>query len=335
MLKAERNREACIQRNKKVIGNIFLTTVVLGALFVATEMVFQSYGRSICTTEGCRLVSQNTRFGDISILLIGFVTFSALALLSFLTLYQNKTQFEKHINLILVVSLVAEGFFIGYQAFSIRTACVFCLIMFAFFMVLGILRLLYGEKEVIAGFLSFAGVFALFYLVLPTGGTVRLPVEELTLFYSKDCKYCAEVTKEIEASKMKVIHLPVGEYAGYLKNMGIEHVPTLFVNKKNRKFFLTGKKEIVNYLFPNPNEEKVKEKSTKAAIHAKRKAGPRIAKSAHEPCTFLVPQNSSPNLLILPADDGMCKETKKAEKCEGGKAFLPMSEDRVPAPEIY
>ncbi len=329
-----------MQRNKKVIGNIFLVTVVLGVLFVATEMVFQFFGTTICPTEGCGLVSQNTRFGNISILLIGLVTFSALALLSYLALYKNKTQFERHINLILVISLAAEGFFIGYQTFHIRMTCIFCLIMFAFFVVLGILRLLYGEKEVIAGFLSFVAVFSLFYLILPAGGTVRLPEEELTLFYSKDCKYCSEVMKEIEASNIKVIHLPVGEYAGYLKNMGIEHVPTLFVNKKNRKFFLTGKEEISKYLFPGPKEEKMEptqsrkrsghlegaagaskpEKSAKAAAQTKKKTGARIDKSPHEsglsPSLLFNSQNSPADLLVLPADDGMCKETVQAEKCD-------------------
>jgi uncharacterized membrane protein/glutaredoxin len=306
-----------MQRKNKVVGNIFLATVVLGAVLVAAEIVFQFFDRSLCPTEGCRLVSNHTRFGDISILLIGLVTFSALAMMSYPALYKNRTRFERPINIVLVVSLAAEGFFTGYQAFSIHMACVFCLIMFAFFMALGILRFLYGEKEVVAGFLSFAGVFALFYLILPTGSTVSLPEEELTLFYSKDCKYCAEVMKEIEAGKMKVIHLDVREYAGYLKNIGIEHVPTLFVNKKNRKFFLTGKEEIVKYLFPDPKDEKGKEKNAKTSIQkTKNKTSARVDKSENAPGLLPEQLNSPANLFVLPADDGMCKETLQDEKCK-------------------
>ena len=305
-----------MHHRRKVYDTVFLATAVLGALFIITELIFQSFGKSICPTEGCKVISQHSRFGDVSILLIGLVTFSALAVLSFLSQYRNRSSYERYINLILIVSLAAEGFFVGYQAFSIKTACVVCLITFCFFLVLAILRLFSGEKEVIAGFMSFAGVFALFYLILPAGGTVHLPEEELILFYSKDCKYCAEVIEKIKANNMNVAHLLAGEYSGFLKNMQIEHVPTLFVNKKNQKMFLTGKEAIDQYLFCKPGEQRETERPT-GATETKKGSPPQADSRSGGPTHEFVPGVSSPDFLIQRADEGMCSENKKEdEKCE-------------------
>jgi hypothetical protein len=300
-----------MQQNKKVFGKIFLAAAVLGALFLVAELIFQSFGQSLCQTEGCRVVSRQTRFGDSSILLIGLITFTALALFSFLAIYRNKIQFEPYIDLILVVSLAGEGFLAGYQAFRIHTVCVFCLITLGFFLVLGILRFLYGEKKVIAGFLSFVCVFALFYLILPAGSAVRFPDDELILFYSKDCKYCAEVMEEIRANKINAAHLLVGDYAGFLKNMGIEHVPTLFVNKRNQKLFLTGKEAIDQYLFCK-REQVTKEFAPPAKIRSDKKPQSREKAGVSVPSELPVP-DQIPSLLIQPSEEGMCKENEKCE----------------------
>ena len=56
-------------------------------LFVLTETIMQFFGKSICFTEGCKVVSQQVRYGEISILLIGLATFALLALFSALNRY--------------------------------------------------------------------------------------------------------------------------------------------------------------------------------------------------------------------------------------------------------
>ncbi|MFA6055983.1 MAG: hypothetical protein WC769_11475 [Thermodesulfovibrionales bacterium] len=300
-------------QRKKVLGNIFLTTAILGMLFLIIEIILQSFGKSTCETQGCKLVGQYTRFDDISIILIGLVTFTALALLSFMSLYRNGTQFEGYINLILVVSLSAEGFFAGYQAFRLHNICAFCLTTFGLFVLLGILRLLYGEKDVIAGFLSFAGVFALFYLILPAGAVVHLPEEKLLLFYGRDCKYCAEVMKEIEENKMKVLALPVGEYSGFLKNMGIEHVPTLYVNRKNQKMFLIGKETIEQYLFCKQKSKLKKETKPKAIMNTKQKPESRTDIGTNESNRLSISNDAPIDLSIQPDDKGICKESEKCK----------------------
>lgn len=305
-----------MNQSRKILGNAFLATAIAGVLFLFTELIFQSMGKSICPTEGCRVVSQNARFGDISILLIGLVTFSLLTFLSFSVLYRSRTDYEKYINLILVASLAAEGFFVGYLAFRIHMACIICLTTFGFFLILCILRLFSGQKEVAAGFLSFAGVFALFYLILPAGGSIRMPEEELVLFYSQDCKYCTEVRKKIEEDKLPVIHLLVGEYSGFLKNIGIEHVPTLFVNKKNHKQFITGKDAIDQYLFPVPHEQTEKEFQT-GRVPVKNLVLPPSGSPSAAPKRVTIPNGSPAPFIIESLNGGVCAEDKKEEqKCE-------------------
>jgi hypothetical protein len=83
------------------------------------------------------------------------------------------------------------------------------------------------------------------------------------LFYSKDCKHCSEIMKDLEEKKVTVTHLTVAEYAGFLKNMGIEHVPTLMVNDPYQKIFLTGKDAIRQYLSACAESKKAQGKAAR------------------------------------------------------------------------
>lgn len=312
-----------MQQRRSIFGKAFFWVSLLATLFIITEMIFQSFGKSICQTGGCKLVAQYSRFGDSAILLLGLGTFSLLSLLSFLAVYKNRTQLDWYINALLVAALAAEGFFAGYQAFRLSTACVFCLITMGFFIVLGILRVCSGEREPLAGFLAFASVFALFYLVLPVGNTVKLPEDELLLFYSKECRYCAEVIKQLDAKGLKVTHLPVGTYAAFLQAMGIEHVPTLYVNRKNQKIYLTGREAIYQYLDcaqAGPPQEKAdpgkkKEQRPDAAAKGReqKKAAAVPESGAPDLNSFLAAPAGQFNPLAKPEDPGMCKQTEKCD----------------------
>ncbi|MBA4374433.1 MAG: hypothetical protein C0402_16410 [Thermodesulfovibrio sp.] len=312
-----------MQKYKGIFGKSFFAVSLLATLFIITEMVFQAFGKSICQTGGCQMVTEHTRFGDFSVLFIGLGTFAVLSLLSFLVIYKNRPGLEWYINSILIISLAAEGFFAGYQAFRLSTACIFCLITMGFFMLLGVLRLLYGEKELLSGFGAFAGIFALFYLILPVGNSVRLPEDELVLFYSKECKFCTEVIKQLDDKGLKVAHVPVGMYSGFLQSMGIEHVPTLYVNRKNQKIYLTGREAIYQYLDCSQKSEpavsvspgKRKEvKSGEAGKKKDQKAAPAVPEnSPNDLNKLLAPQENQFNPFAKPEDPGMCKQTEKCD----------------------
>ncbi|MDA8432461.1 MAG: hypothetical protein M0Z60_05800 [Nitrospiraceae bacterium] len=289
----------------------FLAASLLGTVYLMVEIILKYLGsEGLCRTEGCRIVAQQARFGDLSILLIGVFTFALLSVLAFLALRRDRPTVDKVVNLILIVSLAAEGFFTGYQAFRIQTACLFCLITLGFFLVLAGMRLLSGERDILAGLLSFAGVFVLFWLILPSGGAVPLPQDEMVLFYSQDCKYCQEVIKEIECAKLKIRHLPVSDYSGTLKAVGIEHVPTLLVNRGAQKLLLTGKEAIDNYLFCKPGETKPQ---PGAGSSAKEQGKDILKKEPEAPADNLLKSGKTSGLLDQPQDEGVCQEDVKCK----------------------
>lgn len=295
---------------KAAIGKIFLSVSILSALFVLTEIVLQSAGKSICSSVGCKVVARYARFGDISLLLAGLLTFSLLAAFTVISLYFNKPAFEKYINLVLTVSLACEGFLTGYQAFRIHLPCTFCLAVFGLLVILGLLRLFSGEKEIVAGFAAMAAVFSLLYLILPAENTVRIPEDkQFVLFYSRDCKYCAAVMNELNESKIPVDHVLVNEYAGFLQRMGIEHVPTLYVNNKNEKIFLTGKDEIENYLLSRP-----KEGTAATGAVKRRKTTMPAGKSGGPAMKGILNSRDESFPLVLPSSEaGMCKENEECK----------------------
>jgi uncharacterized membrane protein len=238
-----------MMERKQAAKNIFLAVGALATVFVLTEIIMQSFGRSICFSEGCKLTAQYARFGDISILLGGFAVFFSLTALAFLNRKAGRPGIERLINLILIVALTGEGFFMGYLAFRIHTLCIFCVIIFGFMITLGVFRALSGERDVLAGFAALAAVFVMHYVILPAGVTVNLPEKNrLLLFYSNDCRHCAEIMRELEEKKISVAHLPVSQYGRYLKSVGIDSIPTLMVNDPNEKVFLTGESAIRRYL---------------------------------------------------------------------------------------
>jgi len=183
-----------MQERQERAGKIFFGVSMVGALYVLTELILQALGTSICLTGGCRTVAQYARFGDASILIIGLALFSSLTALSFESLYRGRQGLEKYVDIFLIAALAGEGYFTGYQAFSIHEPCFFCLTVFGLLVILGVLRLISGKREIIAGFAAMATVFSLLYIVLPAGGSVHIPDDEqFVLFYSKECMYCAQV----------------------------------------------------------------------------------------------------------------------------------------------
>ncbi len=295
-----------MQEGKKRYNTLFFTVSLAAALFVLTEIVLAFFGKSLCPYEGCKMTAQYARFGDLSIFLAGLALFSSLALLSWVSRKAEKPLIERFINIILIASLAGEGFFMGYLAFRIHTICIFCVTVFAFAASLGLIRILSREKDVLAGFVAFGAVFFLQYLVLPAGVPVTLPDERLILFYSKDCKHCSEVIADLEQRKIAAAHLQVNEYAGFLKNMGIDSVPTLLVNDRNQKVFLTGKDAIIRYLAactaPKPD----------LPAAGKGQKPPRTALPSARGTTLMPDVFNNPGLLTLPSttttDEGMCKE---------------------------
>jgi len=301
-----------MQDRQERAGKIFLGVSIAGALYVLTELVLQAFGTSICHTNGCKTVAQHARFGDASILVIGLALFSSLAALDFASLYRGRRGLDKYVDTILVAALAGEGYFTGYQAFRIHEPCFFCLTVFGLLVILGVVRLISGRREIVAGFAAMVTVFSLLYIILPAGGSVHIPDDEqYVLFYSKDCKYCAQVIDDIEKNAIPVKHILVSEYSSYLKSMGIEHVPTLYVNNGFEKTFLTGKDAIESYLLCKTRKDPVPSavRASSAAPAGKAKRTGRDGSLSDE--NFLNSGDNSSQILLPAPKEGMCKENEK------------------------
>jgi len=286
--------------NGRYISSLsFLIVSALGSLYMLVESLLQANGKSICASEGCKVVAQYSRYGDLSMVILGLVALSFLALLAAAGMRTVSEGRERLMNLVLVTALAAEGFLVGYQLFWLSTACLFCLSAFGIFVLLGILRILAGHREVVAGFAVLAALFALFVLILPTGGPALPAERKLILFYSADCKHCAEITRELEAAKIEVEHLQVKEFSSTLKSIGIEHVPTLLVNGPYEKRFLTGTEAIRGYI---------------ASCRLPQAPRSRTKRDAGQPAlNIFAPSGTPEGILNPPVDEGLCKEDAKCE----------------------
>lgn len=230
-----------------------------GVALVSVELIMQLQSSSICGTEGCKIVAGLARYGDITMLLPGVAVFSILAFLSGINIFLHEKRFDFIINVLLTASLVAEGFLVGYQAFRVHVPCVFCLSVFAVFIVLGAIRILGGHKEIISGFAGFTLIFSLFYLVLPAVNNCNcIGDNRLVLFYGKNCPHCETVKRLCRNCDFQVNELPAEEHGEFLRNMNIDEVPVLLINEKAEKRILIGEARIKKYLL---NVKYNKEKS--------------------------------------------------------------------------
>jgi hypothetical protein len=288
--------------DRSFFHRLFPIVSILGALYLATEAILLSFGTSICATEGCKVVAQYSRFGDRAFVLAGLAVLILLAGLSV------RARSDRAVNALLIAALAAEGFLAGYQLFWLSTICVFCLSVLGIFVLLGALRTAAGHGEVLAGFGALALLVVLFAVVLPPAGTGLPKDAKLVLFYSAECKHCTEIRKEIDASGIEVTPVLIGEYASTLKSMGIEEVPTLYVNGPYERVFLTGTAAIRRYLAsccPDTGERK-------HASPGSRKTAPAEERTSN--LLQLYPAPGATGSILNPAPDtGLCKEEQKCD----------------------
>ena len=297
-------------KEKHVSTATFFIVSALGALYLLVEAGLQVFGRSICVSKGCGLVAQLARFGDLSIILIGLVALAFLALLSGLNRRKRSGLLDFAINVALIAALAAEGFFVGYQVFWLPEVCLLCLSVFGFFVFLGLLRLLTGWKEVAAGFAAFAVVLCFVGLVLPPGGMALPSDKKMILFYSTECRHCSEIKEEIDKNKLDITLVLVKEYTTTLRNLGVDNVPTLFVNGRYEKLVLTGKESIRRYLAACQSSGK----STPSVAEVPALKKESSLKSGDFGSVWPLPTLGGPNTLFDPStDEGVCKEEQKCD----------------------
>ncbi len=228
---------------------IFFRLVSLfGSLFTLAQLILKSMHSSICTTQGCLLVAQSVRFSDSIIIFAGFLVFSLLFLLS---LSKNET-LQKIVDALIVISLSAEGIFVGYQLFRIKHICLFCLSVFALFVILALIRLVQRRYFVLTGFASFVTVLGLCYMLKPSAAPV-IATKPLVLVYKPTCSHCEKVIEEARKKHVNIYTVKAGSCLDLLRMLNINEVPVLIANKKGRREIIVGEENIIQYLFNDQN----------------------------------------------------------------------------------
>ncbi len=290
---------------------LFLLTSALGTVYLAAEAVLQFLGKSICSSVGCTGVSQYTRFGDLSMVLLGLGVLSLLTVLAARSVRSSGAGSDRLIDVVLVAALAGEGFLAGYQLFHLHAVCIFCLSVLGIYIVLGVLRMAAGHRGAVAGFGALLVVLGLVYVILPSGSALPLTGKYI-LFFSPDCKHCQEIRTEMERQGIEVTHVEVKEHATTLKNLGVERVPTLVVNGPYEKIFLTGTDAIRRYLTACKSAQPPG--AGPSSRPRSRLALSPSEKSAQSGTLNLFPPLGTPGQIFNPPpDEGLCKENTKCE----------------------
>ncbi len=216
----------------------------LSGFFVTfLETVYHLSGKSLCRTEGCKIVESFVKGGEIILLVSGIFLFG---ILFFLSLGFEKLKKLKIEEIILSVALAVEGYLVGFQSFFINEFCLFCIIIFGTLFISAVTRLFQGKKELIVAFLACVCVFFATYLVNSQIG--HITSSKYVLVFSKDCPHCEEIIQFCKLHSISVKTVEAKKVSGTLKSLGIESVPVLFCNEGAEKKFIIGTDNIKGYL---------------------------------------------------------------------------------------
>ncbi len=224
----------------KNLLNPFSLLYLFGFLFVSIELFFKLSGKSLCQTEGCRIVESFVKGGEFVLLLSG------VALFGFLFILSLKRKAEYFHSIILLIALSIEGYLLGFQSFIIQEFCLFCLIVFSILFISAILRLIKGRKEIALALISFVSVFFITFVV--NSQINEFPSSQYVLIYSKNCPVCKEIIQYCKQMSISVETIEAKKVSSILKTLNINSVPVLLYNEGHEKRFIIGAKNIKEYL---------------------------------------------------------------------------------------
>lgn len=216
-----------------------------GFLLISSEIILKFFGKSICQTEGCRIVESFVVGGEKVLLIAGLILFAVLFLISI------SKKFHIFHSTILIAALSAEGYLLAFQSFVIKEFCIFCLTVFVILLLASIVRLLHGRKEIAFAFVSLISVFFISLIVNPQ--IREIPSSQYVLVYSKDCPHCKEVIQYCKQLSIPVHLLEARDMGGALKSLRINSVPVLLCNEGQEKKFIIGVDKIKEYLIAKAN----------------------------------------------------------------------------------
>jgi len=234
---------------KMIFSNVFFMILVISGFFItASELYLSTQGKTICTTQGCSIVSLFAR--DERIVLAGGVVFFAVLLVLF-GLEDFFPRFNSLIDGLIVCALALEGYLVGFQKFIIQTYCVFCLIVASIIFLLAVVRIFfYRDFFPVAGFMAFAVIFSGVWFI--NVSVKPIPNKQYVLIYSEKCPHCHEVINYCRQKEVSFEAVNFKEVTGFFKSINIESVPVLICNCPDKRIVIEGKERIIQYL-SNPD----------------------------------------------------------------------------------
>jgi uncharacterized membrane protein len=261
---------------------IMRITALSASIIIAIQVIVSLISGSIvCPNAGCEVVESLTTISPFFLNVWGFIFFQAV----FWLLYIRKHRFLNEIDLLgvlLIAGLAFDAALLAYQIFIAHALCSYCLIIFAFVIVL---NLLYGSGQTAAGIAVLSAILISFSVLtfFPTGAQSQTyslkeaaygvkscssPTKEVYLIFSSDCPHCQKVIQTLNNCNSCDLYLNPIDNIGSLNMdeleriqsfspeinrlvlsvLGIDSVPVLVVKTSGSYRFIRGESQIINFI---------------------------------------------------------------------------------------
>jgi uncharacterized membrane protein len=255
---------------------------LIASIVTALQAVYGLvYGSILCPNSGCKIVETLTAIRPLYLNLLGLIFFQAVFWMLHLLKDRSKSRLDL-LGTLLVGGLVFDAALLAYQVFVVRTFCGYCLLVFGFVLVL---NLLYGKRQMVAGFSILAALLLSFSILtfVPAGvlsqteplksaaygvKSCSTPSKEIYLIFSSNCPYCEKVLETLSNCNSCDLYLNPIDKAASIKNielapnpkfsptvnrlvlsvLGIDSVPVLVVKSAEGFRLIKGERQIVNYV---------------------------------------------------------------------------------------
>ena len=256
-------------------NKIFVAVSGLGIIYAGTGLTSFFKGAGLCASDGCSAIASAARFGETPVIILGVLFFLGLTGLSWLSLNKKNVIVDPLVGVVLTAGCAVEGFLVGYQAFMAGSLCRYCIGIAGFVAVLAVVYVLANRAKwwTAPGFAAvFLGVLMMTAMVkvpetwpgtwigMSSVGTEKIGTEKIGtisgnqyyLIFGKDCSNCKDVInfcRQNSNENLVMTLCPVEKCRPFLKSLGVQEVPTLYVDKGSKKEIIIGKRDILAYLY--------------------------------------------------------------------------------------
>ena len=253
-----------------------------GVAVVGAQLVLVAMGgQGLCQTAGCRLVDRLTTIAPLYFNIAGLL-FVITVWWGFRGSHKSADRPRPWLLVLLLAAMAAEAVLLGFQLFTARSLCLYCLIVFLLVL---LLNLMAGWRHLLSSLATVAAVLATFStlsfispalltngytLADGTYGSLRCdsPAKQLYLIFSPDCRHCDTVmaalancnscdfhlnpTAPVEGLNLEGILLSDGYKTEVnrltLSLLGIDEVPVLLARSGQNWTLVKGDRNIINYI---------------------------------------------------------------------------------------